>query len=290
MTTSGASTPPQPSPRHKILLLGRPCGNTSTVAAVLQDAGIDLAAIILADPASASGQDPEEDGCCSVFRATSPLVTRRLLERLQPDLVIAACYPWRLSGRARTAARYGVLNIHPSPLPYGRGPDPVFWVYRLGERETGVTVHLMDDGLDSGPILAQQRIVVPDDLDADTLEQHLFEIGAMVTAGLTARVLSGDAAATPQDELAATYQPAPGVPDWLISPLLPAVWAWRFSRGVEPLHGPLSVQVQGRIVPVRKAISWGEDGSPPIYPPSGTMTIEFRPGWVVFEAYTTVVK
>ena len=164
---------------------------------MLQDAGINLAAIILADPVAAPGQDPEEDGHCPVYRASSPLTTRRLLERLQPDLVIAACYPWRLSGRARAAARCGVLNIHPSPLPYGRGPDPVFWVYRLGERETGVTVHLMDDGLDSGPILAQQRIVVPDDLDAVTLEQHLFEIGARVTAGLAPRVLTGDASFAP---------------------------------------------------------------------------------------------
>lgn len=283
MTTSGASTPLHSSPVDKILLLGRPCGNTSTAATVLQDAGITPAAIILADPASAPAQEPEEGGRCSVYRAASPLATRRLLERLQPDLVIAACYPWRLSGRARAAARCGVLNIHPSPLPYGRGPDPAFWVYRQGEREAGVTVHLMDDGLDSGPILAQRRIIVPDDMDAVSLERHLFEIGARITAGQVPRVLAGEAPFSQQDELFATYQPAPGPLDWLISPLLPAAWAWRFARGVAPLHGPLRVQVQGKFVPVHNAIAWGDHGSPPTGQPASTVSIQFRPGWVVFE-------
>jgi methionyl-tRNA formyltransferase len=283
MTTPGASTPDSSRFGGKIVLLGRPCDNTSTAANVLTDAGINLAAVILADPEFSPGQDPAAHGPCPLYRAPSPQRTRRLLEHLQPDLVIAACYPWRLSHRARSAARCGVLNIHPSPLPRGRGPDPVFWAYRNGERDTGVTVHLMDDGLDSGPILTQQRVVVPEDTDADTLERHLFGLGATMTAGLVSNVLSGDASFFPQDDTTATYQAAPSAQDWIISPLLPAAWAWRFARGVEPLHGPLMVQTEGKLVPVRRAISWSEHGSPPDELPVGAIPVRFRPGWVVFE-------
>jgi methionyl-tRNA formyltransferase len=283
MTTSGASTPSVAQPTGNIVLLGRPCGNTFTALTVLQDAGVDLAAMILADPGAALREDLGSGDESPLYRVPTPRATRRLLEHLRPDLVIAACYPWRLSRRARAAARYGILNIHPSLLPYGRGPDPIFWIYRYGERDTGVTVHVMDDGLDTGPILAQQRMAVPAGMDAVTLEQHLFEIGASLTASLLPEVLAGNAATLPQDDLAATYQPAPATNDWAISPLLPAAWAWRFARGVEPLQGPLTVHTQGHLVPVRRAIAWGEHGDPPDHLPAGAIPIRFRPGWVVFE-------
>jgi methionyl-tRNA formyltransferase len=250
---------------------------------VLQDAGLELAAVIHADPEAAAMQIPSGPGRGPLYRASSPRATRLLLEHLQPDLVVAGCYPWRLSGRARTAARRGVLNIHPSLLPRGRGPDPVFWVYRNGERDTGVTVHLMDDGLDSGPILAQHRLAVPEGMDADSLERHLFGIGASMTAALAPRVLSGDAVFHPQDDAAATYQPVPAAGDWIISPLLPAAWAWRFAKGVEPLQGPLVVQTRGKLVPVRRAISWGEHGAPPAEPHHGAILVQLHPGWVLFE-------
>ena len=283
MTTSGASTPSVSHPPGNIVLVGRPCGNTSAVLTSLHDAGIDLAAVILADPAATPQQRPVGHDGCTLYRSPSPRATRRILENLRPDLVIAACYPWRLSHRARAAARRGVVNIHPSPLPYGRGPDPVFWAYRHGERATGVTVHLMDDGLDTGPILAQQRGAVPADSNAVTLERQLFEIGARLTTSLLPQILTGNAAAVPQDHLAATYEPASTAHDWIVSPLLPAAWAWRFVQGVTPLHGPLMVLTQGQLVPVRRAISWGEHGDPPGDLPAGAISIRFRPGWVVFE-------
>ena len=282
MTTSGASTPSVAQPTSNIVLLGRTCGNTSAVLTVLREAGIKLAALILADPESAPRGDLEAADQWSVHRAPSPHATTRLLESLRPDLIIAACYPWRLSRRARAVARCGVLNIHPSLLPHGRGPDPVFWVYRHGERGAGVTVHLMDDGLDTGPILAQQRLAVPDGMDAVMLERHLFEDGARMVASMIPHVLAGNAVSSPQDDLAATYQPAPSVHDWIISPLLPAAWAWRFVKGVEPLQGPLAVHARGHLVPVRRAIAWGEHGDPPDELAAGALAIRFRPGWVVF--------
>lgn len=283
MTATGASTPNVAQPTSTIVLLGRPCGNTSAALSVLQDAGVELTAVILADPASTPHEEPAARDRCPVYRAPTPRATGRLLESLRPDLILAACYPWRLSAQARAAARCGVLNIHPSPLPHGRGPDPVFWVYRHGVHDTGVTVHLMDDGLDSGPILAQQRLAVPEKLDAVTLERHLFATGASMAASLVSRVLAGEVAAVPQDDLAASYQPAPAAHDWIISPLLPAAWAWRFARGVAPLRGPLTVHTGGDLVPVRRAITWGEHGDPPDELPAGALPVRFRPGWVVFE-------
>jgi methionyl-tRNA formyltransferase len=283
MTTSGASTPLASRARSAVVLLGRPCDNTLTAARVLQDAGVDLAAVILADPFAPEEQLETAPGSPPRYRAQTPGATRRLLERLRPDLAIAACYPWRLSRRARAVPRLGVLNLHPSPLPHGLGPDPVFWVFRNGDRETGVTIHLMDDALDTGPILAQRRLAVPEAMDAVALERHLFESGAAMAAELLPQVLAGAATYTPQDNHAATYQPAPSPHDWMISSLLPAAWAWRFARGVAPLDGPLVVQAGGQVIPVRNALSWGEHGDPPADLPPRTIAVRFRPGWVLFE-------
>ena len=283
MTAPRASTPGLSQPGCRIVLLGRPCDNTTAAANVLNNAGIALAARIVADPYSAVAQNPEQGEGSPVWRAKSPREARKILERLRPDLAIAACYPWRLSHRARATVRCGVLNIHPSLLPQGRGPDPVFWVYRNGDRETGVSLHVMDDGLDSGPILAQRRVPVPEAMDAVTLERQLFEIGASMTAGLLPDVLSGNVVSFPQDERAATYQAAPSALDWIISPLLPAAWAWRFTQGVAALSGPLVVQSRGTLVPVRRAIAWGEHGVPPDGLPPGVLPVQFRPGWVLFE-------
>jgi hypothetical protein len=119
-------------------------------------------------------------------------------------------------------------------------------------------------------------------MNAVTLERHLFEIGASLTASLLAPILDGHATSFPQDDRAATYQPAPSAHDWIISTLLPADWAWRFARGVEPLQGPLMVHTRGHLLPVRRAIAWGEHGDPPDESPAGAFPVRFRPGWVVF--------
>lgn len=283
MTTHGASTPNPEQPSTNIVLLGRLCDNTAASQRVLQESGIALEAVILADPHATSLTVVPVPGHGSLYRASSPRATHRILESLRPELVVAACYPWRLSRQTRAAVRLGVMNIHPSLLPKGRGPDPVFWVYRNGDRETGVTLHLMDDGFDSGPLLAQQRIAVPGSMDAVALERHLFEIGAGMSADLIPSLLAGKAVSFAQDEHEATYQPFPTTHDWIISPLLPAAWAWQFAQGVASLHGPLMVQTQGQLVPVWRAIAWGERGNPPDIVPPGSLSVRFRPGWVVFE-------
>lgn len=267
----------------RVVLLGRPCASTAAAGTALRQAGIALAGVILAAPPDQADAELQPGDDVVIHRASSPASVQRALGDARPDLVIAACYPWRLGRRARAHSRSGVLNIHPSLLPQGRGPEPVFWAYRHGARETGVTVHLMDDGLDAGPILAQQRATIPDGLDAVTLEYNLFVTGANLAASLAPAVLAGRAPGTPQVASAASYQPAPAASDWIISTLLPAAWAWRFTQGVAPLGGPLAVHTQERLVPVRRALAWAEDGEPPADLPPGALTVRFRPGWVAFE-------
>ena len=95
----------------------------------------------------------------------------------EPDVIAVACFPWRVPANLRRIPRLGILNVHPSLLPRGRGPEPLFWTFRRGERETGTTVHLMDGGFDTGPVLRQERLPVPAGIDGGELERRLAKLG-----------------------------------------------------------------------------------------------------------------
>src|SRR5260221_6050136 len=71
-------------------------------------------------------------------------LTLATLRALAPDVICVACFSRRLPPALLALPRLGCLNVHPSLLPDNRGPDPLFWTFQRGDRETGVTIHLMD--------------------------------------------------------------------------------------------------------------------------------------------------
>ena len=92
-----------------------------------------------------------------------------LLRALEPDLALCAGFPWKLPAEALEVPRLGVINFHPSLLPRYRGPIPVGWAIRNGDREVGVTFHRMSADLDTGPILAQATLALGDEWSWDEL-------------------------------------------------------------------------------------------------------------------------
>src|SRR5689334_21205351 len=111
MTTSGASTREPPSPAGSIVLLGRLCENTLAVANVLNDAGVALAAVIVAGRNPSDALVPVKPGPGGLAWASSPQAAHLLLQQLRPALVIAACYPWRVTRQTLALSRLGILNI-----------------------------------------------------------------------------------------------------------------------------------------------------------------------------------
>src|SRR5215469_137425 len=102
----------------------------------------------------------------------------RHITALRPHAICVACFPYRLPREILRIPRLGSLNVHPSLLPDNRGPDPLFWTFRRGDTFTGVTIHLMEMGLDTGPILLQKRLEIPDGTSEQLLEQRLADCGA----------------------------------------------------------------------------------------------------------------
>jgi methionyl-tRNA formyltransferase len=82
------------------------------------------------------------------------------LECFAPDLFLVNSYSMILSPRLLSIPRNGAVNVHGALLPAYRGANPTEWALINGERETGVTLHLMDSGIDTGPIIAQGRVPI----------------------------------------------------------------------------------------------------------------------------------
>ena len=113
----------------------------------------------------------------------------------------------------------GVLNVHPSLLPLYRGASPVATAILEGAEETGVTIMLLDEGMDTGPVLVQSEPVsIREDDTRDSLTSRLFELGAGLLVDTLGGIERGSITATPQDEARATttrpLKRADGEIDW----------------------------------------------------------------------------
>ena len=98
------------------------------------------------------------------------------LEGLGVDLVVLAGYMELLSVELVGRFRHRIVNVHPALLPSFPGLDAVGQALAHGVRVTGVTVHFVDEGVDSGPIILQRAVEVPPDADWDELEDEIHAV------------------------------------------------------------------------------------------------------------------
>jgi methionyl-tRNA formyltransferase len=129
------------------------------------------------------------------------------LEPFQPDLIVVVAYgqilpPWLLR-----LPRLGCVNVHASLLPRYRGAAPVAWAVLNGESVTGITTMLMDEHLDTGPILLQKDVEIGPMMSAGELAATLAEVGARLLTETVKGLCAGTIVSRPQDHGLATYAP-----------------------------------------------------------------------------------
>ncbi len=123
---------------------------------------------------------------------------------LEPDAAVVAAYGKILPKAVLDAPRLGCLNIHPSLLPQHRGASPVAAAILSGDETTGVTVMLLDEGLDTGPLLAQSRTPIEPDEGTPALTRRLFDMGAGLLIDALTDLDAGRSEPQPQDGSGAT--------------------------------------------------------------------------------------
>jgi methionyl-tRNA formyltransferase len=236
--------------------------------------------ILNRDPAQSIVQVGWESGI-PVFRASrlDHPETVQLVGELAPDIACVACFPYRLPTALLEVPPAGFLNLHPSLLPAYRGPNPLFWILRNGEHRSGVTVHLMDEALDTGDILLQEAFELPDGISGIEVEQLCAKLGGK----LLLRAVLGWPAGRLQPQPQAGgghYQPWPSVHDFTIYCDWPARRAFNFMRGTAHWQRPYTVSVASETIRLRTALAYtaaGELGA--LYRVDGRQVrIQFKPG------------
>ena len=126
---------------------------------------------------------------------------------LEPEMLVVAAYGQILPQSVLELPERGSLNVHASILPRWRGAAPIQAAIRNGDSETGVTIMLMDAGLDTGPILSQRAIAIEVDDTGGALTERLSYIGGELLIETIPSYLVGDIAPRPQNETLATHAP-----------------------------------------------------------------------------------
>jgi methionyl-tRNA formyltransferase len=129
------------------------------------------------------------------------------LRALQPGLIVVVAYGQILPPAILDLPRFGCLNVHTSLLPKYRGAAPIQWVIANGETETGVTIMKMDEGLDTGDIVAQRRIPIHPEDDSVTLHDRLARLGAELLVQTIPDYAAGKIQPVPQPAEGASYAP-----------------------------------------------------------------------------------
>ncbi len=190
------------------------------------------------------------------------------LAALQPDVGILADYGKLVPPALLDLPAHGILNLHPSLLPRHRGATPIPAAILAGDGETGVTLFRMDPGMDTGPIVAAERVALAGNETAPELEERL----AVVAAALLARSLGPWL----RGELFAVDQPADGATatrpfrraDGRLDPALSARDLERRVRALAPWPGTFLETEAGRLAVLGAAVG---EGSAMAAPPAGTL-------------------
>ncbi len=175
------------------------------------------------------------------------------LRELNPDVVVVAAFSYLLPCDILRVPNHGCLNVHPSLLPRHRGASPVASALLSGDEDTGTTIMLMDEGLDTGPVIRQERVSIDDEDTTGTLTGRLAELGSRLLVETVGPWVAGELATDPQREEEATYSPKiiaeDGRLDWSRS----AERLWREVRAYNPWPGSHTMY-KGRRLKIHRAM------------------------------------
>ena len=159
------------------------------------------------------------------------------LQAWKADLIAVTAFGRILPQVILDLPPHGCFNVHGSLLPKYRGAGPIQWAVINDERETGITTMLMDAGMDTGPMLLQERVAIGPEETAGELAVRLAAIGGRLLVETIERLKAGTVTPQPQDHSQATLAPMLKKEDGLIDWTLGATQIANRIRGLSPWPG-----------------------------------------------------
>lgn len=184
-----------------------------------------------------------------------------LLSEISPDLIAVVAYGKILPPEVINFPKYGCINLHVSLLPKYRGAAPMQRAIMEGESETGVTVMYMDEGLDTGDIIATESFPITECDDFESVHDRSAAIGSKLLSKTVDALADGTAQRTPQDSSLATYAKKVEKEDCKIDFTLPAEVVSRRARGVTPIPGAFAY-LNGKMIKLARVRAVSGNGKP----------------------------
>ena len=223
----------------RVLFAGTPAVAVPSLRLLL-DRGFDVVAVLTqpARPKGRSGQPVPSAVAVFAHEHSIPVLSPAKvsdclaeLTDLQIDVAAVVAYGQLLPKSVLAASKSGWVNLHFSLLPHLRGAAPAQWSIISGDDVTGASTFLLDEGMDTGPVLGTFTTQVPPAQTASGLLADLAESGAELLAQTLSGIESGQLQAVPQDHSLATYAPKLTASDALVRWQDPAIAVDRRIRG-----------------------------------------------------------
>ncbi|MDH4164511.1 MAG: methionyl-tRNA formyltransferase [Nitrospirota bacterium] len=226
----------------------------------LRDAGHDIAAVVTrTDKPAGRGKvlTPPPVKTAAIGMGIPVHQPRRVrepecigtLRSIAPEAIVVAAYGQILPREILTLPKLGCINIHASLLPAGRGAAPINWSIINGDKEAGITIMQMDEGMDTGAILLQGAIPIDPSDTGGSLTEKMSLLGAELIVKALPLIASGALKPLPQDHDRATLAPLLKKEDGQIDWSLPAIEIHNRVRGLSPWPGAYGF-VEGRMIKI----------------------------------------
>lgn len=183
------------------------------------------------------------------------------LRALEADVAVVVAYGRILPAAVLAAPRTGCVNVHASLLPRWRGAGPIQWAIAHGDEQTGVCLMQMDEGMDTGPVIACEATPIDPDETAGELGARLAQMGADLLTRELPRWVAGELTPTPQDHDAATMAPLLTKDDGRIDWSWPARAVHDRVRGMHPWPGAYTT-LDGATLKIHRTRVLDESGAP----------------------------
>jgi methionyl-tRNA formyltransferase len=261
----------------RVVFFGSPEFAAPTLRALANDDRFEIALVVTQ---AAKGISPVEHAArelsLPVFKPDTlrDAAARQPLVAAASDLFVVAAFGLIFRQRTLDIPRLGAVNVHPSLLPTYRGASPIMAAIEEGDEETGVSLMLMDAGIDTGAVISQERTRVARDDTTESLGARLAEIGADMAVRDIPRWIAGELVAVPQAKAGATVTrlltKADGWIDWdraaeELERHVRAMWPWPRAwttidgvpmqvHGAQIFAGDYEGFAPGSLLPVRQRL------------------------------------
>ncbi len=228
----------------RILVIGQAPFGAECLRALKQQGEELVGAITVPDVPGAKKPNPFKEAALELglpllqTNNLKPPEVYEWVKELAPDLLVLVFVTSFVPKAVIDLAPLGGINYHPSLLPKYRGGSAIAWAILSGEKETGVTIHYIDEGVDTGNIILQEAVPIdPEDTTVTLYFNKLYPLGVKLIKEAVRLIREKQAPSIPQDSRLASFQPVLKAQDALIDWRQSAQNIYNLVRGATPVPG-----------------------------------------------------